>query len=113
MNDLDYTYDDTWNRRNKNMQHDSYSEYLKSDWWKFIKEKASKRKCYSKCQFCKSKNNIHLHHTSYKWIYTKDELRAIISLCSNCHSEVHKYAHDNLVSVRIATNILRNKYKHI
>jgi hypothetical protein len=112
MKDIDYTYNDTWNRRDSNMIYESYTDYLNSDWWKSVKEKASKRKCYQSCLFCKSKENLHLHHTSYKWIHTKHELRTIICLCKNCHQEVHDYAKLNLVSVRIATNIMRRKPKY-
>ena len=111
MKDIDYTYNDTWERRGKNMIHKSYEDYLNSDWWKNIKQKALKRKCYQYCLFCKSNKNLNLHHTSYKWINTKDELRTIICLCNKCHKEVHNYAKSNLVSVRIATNSIRNRYK--
>jgi hypothetical protein len=111
MKEIDYTYEDTWTRRDSNMIHNTYQEYLASDWWKAVKQKAQKRKCYQFCLFCKSTKNLHLHHTSYKWIYTKDELRTIICLCKNCHNEVHDYAKTNLVSVRIATNLIRRRCK--
>lgn len=111
MKEIDYTYADTWIRRDSNMINNTYKEYLESDWWKKIKEKAQKRKCYQYCSFCKSKNNLHLHHTSYKWIHTKYELRTIISLCNDCHQEVHDYAKNNLISVRIATNLIRRRHK--
>lgn len=110
--DLDIEYIDTWIRRESNLKGISYYEYLKSDWWNSIKEKAKKRSdVYSSCQFCGTKDNIHLHHTSYKWIYTKHELLVIIPLCCQHHYEVHYYAKNNNISVRRATNIIRRKYR--
>jgi hypothetical protein len=111
MKDLDYTYYDTWFRRECNMLYNTYEEYLNSEWWASIKLKALKRNAYKRCQFCDSTDNIHLHHTSYKWINTPKELCVIVPLCKQHHQEVHEYAKLNKVSVRIATNTLRRKYK--
>ena len=109
---LDYTYTDTWVRRESNLQDITYEKYLQSDWWKEIKKKANKRKkSYSKCQFCDTTHNIDLHHTSYKWIFTNRELSVIIPLCRKHHYEVHEYAKKYKTSVRIATNELRKLYK--
>jgi len=108
MKNLDTTYEDTWIRRESNLEKISYKDYLNSDWWKEVKKKAkAKPETYGKCQFCDNKENIELHHTSYKWIFTKDELRTIIPLCREHHQMVHDYAKVNNVSVRIATNEIR------
>jgi len=112
LKDLDYTYIDTWIRRENKLQDLNYRDYLKSNWWKKIKSKCNKRKSiYSKCQFCDTINNIDLHHTSYKWIRTNRELSVIIPLCRQHHLETHKYAKKMNISIRLATNQLRKKYK--
>lgn len=108
--DLDAVYADTWIRRDANLGEQSYAAYLASDHWQQVKAKAKARPNYQKCEFCDSRD-IELHHTSYKWILTKHELRTIISLCRAHHEEVHTTARANRVSVRVATNLLRNRYK--
>lgn len=106
---LDEIYADTWDRRNLLLGDISYGDYLKSDHWKAIKLKASKRPNYKKCEFCDS-TKVELHHTSYKFIFTKRELINIISLCRSHHQEVHDLAKHKNLSVRIATNQLRRLY---
>ena len=48
---------------------------------------------------------------SYKWIRTNRELSVIIPLCRQHHLETHKYAKKMNISIRLATNQLRKKYK--
>jgi hypothetical protein len=109
MGNLDVTINDTWRNRELNLGDLTYIEYLKSDHWKELKKKAISRPNYQKCEFCNSEK-IELHHTSYKYILTKFELRNIISVCRYHHQEIHDYSNDKKVSVRIATNHLRKKY---
>lgn len=110
IGNLDVTYSETWERRNKNLDI-PYSEFLKSDHWLATKKKAlSRKKSYGSCLFCGSTENLELHHTSYKWIGTKHELCNVISLCRDHHQEVHDYAKSNDVSVRLATTAVKTKY---
>lgn len=107
---LDLTHNDTWRTRGKNLK-TSYEEFLQSDHWKEVKKKAlSRKKTYGKCQICGTDKNIDLHHTSYKWIGTKHELRNIIPLCRRHHNEVHEYAKKTGYSVRISTLNVKNLY---
>lgn len=106
---IDRSFKDTWETRSKFLDV-SYEEFLKSDYWSSVKNKAKRRDNYQTCLFCGSNQNIDLHHTTYKWIGTKDELRAIIALCRTHHLEVHKLAKQKNISVRLASNILQNKY---
>ncbi|GAQ26659.1 hypothetical protein SAMD00023378_0342 [Ralstonia sp. NT80] len=111
--DLDEIYSETWNRRTERLEklgQATYEEFLSSDHWARMKEVASGRPNYKKCEFC-SCTDVELHHTSYKWIGTKDELRSVISLCRQHHEEVHALAKAQGVSVRLATNELRRKYR--
>lgn len=110
MKDLDEIYSDTWDRREQNLRGVSYADYLKSDHWAEVRRKASKRANYKKCEFCEC-TDVDLHHTSYKWIWTDQELRCIVALCRVHHQEVHDLAKASRLSVRLATNQLRKKYK--
>ena len=107
---LDLTHDDTWRTRSKNLK-TTYEEFLQSDHWKQVKKKAlSRKKTYGKCQICGTDKNIDLHHTSYKWIGTKHELRNVIPLCRRHHNEVHEYAKRTGYSVRISTLNVKSLY---
>lgn len=108
--DLDEIYAHTWGRREQTLGGMTYDEYLDSDHWRLVKQKAASRPNYKKCEFCSS-TDVELHHTSYKWLFTKDELRTIISLCRTHHAEVHDLARSSGQSVRNATNELRRSYK--
>lgn len=98
---LDTTYFDTWSMRERQLSGMTYAEYLISPHWAQVKIKARKRLNYRKCEFCDS-TKTELHHTSYKWILTKHELRTIISLCRDHHQEIHDLAKADQVSVRFA-----------
>lgn len=102
------TFSDTWITRASKLK-TSYKDYLKSDHWKALKKKAKRRKRYKKCLFC-GNTKVELHHTTYKWIYTKKELLGIIPLCRKHHQAVHDYASKHQLSIRIATNHLKSCY---
>jgi hypothetical protein len=108
--DLDEIYADTWDRRAEKLGDRTYQEFLASDHWAHYRKLASGRLNYQKCEFC-SCTEVELHHTSYKWIWSKDELRGVISLCRRHHQEVHDLAKTQGISVRLATNKLRRHYK--
>ena len=105
------TFADTFTTRSAKLK-TSYKDYLKSDHWKRVKAKTKRRKKYRKCMFCGSRK-VELHHTTYKWIYTKKELLAIIPLCRTHHQEVHDFSANNNISVRLASNAMIRKYKRI
>jgi hypothetical protein len=102
--DLDKTYKDTWIRRSRNLNAmgiKTYEEFLASHYWVSIKEKARTRAHFRVCKGCGSQNGIELHHKSYKWIGTKNELLAVIPLCGNCHKAIHEVAKHLSVAVRL------------
>lgn len=105
---LDKTFQDTWETRNKRLKelNMTYSEFLISELWSKTRKKAHSRKAYEKCRICGSTENIDLHHTSYKWLGTKDELRTVVPVCREHHKYIHEYAKSNNLSVRLATNFV-------
>ena len=109
---LDVTYSDTWKTRSNNLSM-PYSEFLKSDHWLAVKKKAALRKDkYGSCEVCGTTKNIELHHTSYKWIGTKNELCNVIPLCRTHHQKVHDVAKETGTSVRRATIAVRKRYRN-
>lgn|SRR3990167_3723955 len=67
---------------------ENYKGYLKSPHWQ-----KTKKQFYlfneKKCVVCKSKENINLHHTDYRKMGI-EEFGDLITLCQNCHTELHK-----------------------
>lgn len=108
---LDMTYSDTWQTRDNQLKiigYDTYEEFLKSNYWVNTRNKLKYNPKYSACCVCKSSNQVELHHTSYKWLGTKDELRVVFPFCQPHHKEVHNIAKQTGVSVRIASDYVRN-----
>jgi len=105
------TLEDTWKTRASKLK-TSYRDYLKSDHWRKLKIKTKRRKKYKKCLFC-SCTKVELHHTTYKWIYTKKELIAIMPVCRKHHQEIHTFAVSQNMSVRLASNAIVRRYKLI
>lgn len=65
-----------------------YKKYLKSDYWKDIKEQVHKRDNY-KCRLCNSENNLQVHHKTYEFL-GNENLEELITLCKKCHFNIHK-----------------------
>ena len=43
-----------------------------------------------RCQFCGSSNNLHVHHQRSRGRGGDDCLQNLITLCVNCHRNVHE-----------------------
>lgn len=87
----------------------SYGSYLKSDYWKMLKEKMYLSKTPKNCFCCGSNSYLDIHHRKYK---AKDIDRLNISnlvyLCRSCHTKVHKIQKDNKhLTINQATKKLR------
>jgi hypothetical protein len=94
--------------------YDSYDEFLKSDYWKGIKQKTKLPKYrdnYTSCDNCGSKENLHLHHKTYRWLLSKRELMPISCLCETCHKNVHFIAEEKQVNFKKAQDILAYWYQ--
>jgi len=67
-----------------------YKEYLKSDWWQWIKKEKIRQVGY-KCQKCRKSNKpLHIHHNQYK-DRGKERLSDLSCLCKNCHDRKHLF----------------------
>ena len=64
-----------------------YQDYLKTDHWKSISEKA-KRMAKNRCQLCNSNGELHAHHRTYER-RGFEEMSDLIVLCAICHARHH------------------------
>lgn len=64
-----------------------YLDYLKTKHWQHIRERALRWANY-KCSICFSKNNLHVHHKTYK-NKGQELCKDVVVLCKNCHELYH------------------------
>lgn len=66
-----------------------YDEYLKTEHWQTLREKALKRAGH-RCQLCNtSLGSLHVHHRTYER-RGRESLRDLIVLCADCHAMFHE-----------------------
>ncbi len=64
-----------------------YNEYLKTDHWQGVRDKALKRAGH-RCMLCNANGLLHVHHRTYE-NRGKEEDQDVIALCANCHAKHH------------------------
>lgn len=65
-----------------------YRKYLRSDWWRTLREIAIRR-AENKCQDCGSSMGLQVHHASYDHLKTDSEIDDLVVLCDYCHKKAH------------------------
>lgn len=70
----------------------SYSEYLRSEEWAFIKKKIRERSGpkWNFCNVCASKSNLDVHHSTYEVIGDRNPGNSVKILCRECHGQLHE-----------------------
>jgi hypothetical protein len=95
----------------------NYNDYLKTEHWRIFKEnflasKSSKKKCYC----CGNKNNLQIHHKTYKRIGFEKNAD-VIEVCDNCHRMVHEMLKNNpdrsVINLRNAEQNRKTKIKNL
>ena len=69
-----------------------YNNFLKSEWWKELKEKRHKKRKGRGCEVCGNKSMLHIHHYNYRYKYSGKQSKAIKDtkvLCASCHKTFH------------------------
>lgn len=90
--------------------HDSYKKYLNSDEWKQVRSDVFEKRGHH-CVFCKSIHKIQAHHLVYHKSHFKEkDIRDIIPVCFECHSEITKIREDEQTNDFRATEIFRDRY---
>jgi len=64
-----------------------YEEYLQTDHWKAVAEKARKQANFT-CAVCGSRKELNVHHTTYKRKGQEDPDDLVV-LCAACHGNHH------------------------
>lgn len=64
-----------------------YDEYIKSDKWKELREKA-KLRSNNKCEFCQEEGYA-VHHVFYPKEFKSDHINNLVVVCKRCHALVH------------------------
>lgn len=67
---------------------DYKKDFLSSPFWQKIRNRYFHKKPNSVCFICGKKDNLELHHYSYKKI-KNNTTNNIIPLCHNCHYNIH------------------------
>lgn len=101
-----------------------YNNFLRSDWWKFLRERKLKNK--SRCDACGSYGTLHVHHYNYEFKYSGRASKAIKHtkvLCAGCHKAFHdkygvkrnmqKEMDEFMREAKIAKNIAMKYYKEL
>lgn len=75
--------------KKKKQKKQSYDEFLKSGYWRRVRNIVLKRDNNCCCK-CGAKTNLHIHHTTYKHHMKEiDNLDDLVTLCKSCHNAVH------------------------
>ena len=64
-----------------------YSHYLSTRHWRFLRKKKLEE-CGSRCQHCKTHDDVKVHHKTYDTL-GRESLDDLIALCQRCHSGAH------------------------
>ena len=81
------------NQQIEDLKNIPYKEYLKTDHWKEVRNKALYRAKY-KCQLCSSKENLNVHHNTYE-NRGQEKDQDLVVLCQKCHGKFHdKFVED-------------------
>ena len=67
----------------------NYNEFLKSEYWNYVKKKVLIRDKY-KCTVCGKTSKLQIHHTTYKHHKAEHKhLGDLLTVCNKCHYEFH------------------------
>lgn len=69
------------------MTKEEYKEYLQSEDWRLIRESRLRADNFT-CQKCGSRQSLQVHHLTYERVGCEC-IKDLITLCKDCHSEVH------------------------
>jgi 5-methylcytosine-specific restriction endonuclease McrA len=70
------------------MKYEDYQKYLLTPKWKHIRAQVLERD-NNQCKHCQATHSLHCHHLTYKRL-GDENLRDLITLCSSCHTKIHK-----------------------
>ena len=66
----------------------SYRDYMNSEHWQQVRQIVFERDNWQ-CRRCGTAKDLRVHHISYAHLGRPEELDDVITLCDNCHYQVH------------------------
>ena len=66
-----------------------YRTYMQSEAWQKVRRARLHIDDY-KCQRCGRGKNLQVHHISYEHLGQAGEIEDLVTLCRECHEEIHK-----------------------
>lgn len=88
----------------------SYRDYLNTEHWRRVKERYNNSKLPKKCYVCGCRDNLNLHHKTYKNI-GNERLMDLIYLCNEHHNIVHKVINFYNKDLWTASRYVRKRYE--
>ena len=83
---------DTTKSMSKEEFRQRYPSYLRSPWWKSIRQRVLEKINY-RCALCSSREKVQGHHTplGYEYLHRESDIpgKHIIPLCRHCHEKYH------------------------
>jgi hypothetical protein len=76
-----------------------YNEYLFSYDWR-QKRNLVIENDYHNCTKCQSKDNLQVHHMTYENV-GKEDIRDLITLCRDCHTEIHSLPYQDRLEAEL------------
>ena len=65
----------------------TYKDYLKSDDWKYLRDKIIKSR--KVCEICGINKHLIVHHKNYDRV-PQEKSKDLMVLCWDCHNDIHK-----------------------
>lgn len=90
-NEASYLWESVKQINSQTSRFGKYREYLNSEKWKMKRTDVLIRDNHL-CQECNNKPAIDVHHKTYENLYN-EPLEDLISLCRECHTEIHRVLH--------------------
>jgi len=88
MKEKDDTHQYGW----QSLGFNSYFEYVNSPHWKRTCDIMLKK--FDECYFCKTKENLVVHHKSYEHC-PQEKSTELLVICFKCHKKIHKRGRDD------------------
>lgn len=108
---MEHTYADR-NRTLRSIGYNTYKDYLNSDLWKRIRERAL-REHGDKCRLCESPVQV-FHHRGYgKAVLLGYEIKQLVPLCSKCHTKVEFWPNKKKRTLQEAHSAFVRLWKHV
>lgn len=88
-----------------------YGKYLNSPHWLETKQERKKLDGYT-CSICKTRDNLQVHHKTYERIGNEDVGKDLITLCRECHEEIHRIIDNCKIEINSNARWYRNAVRN-